>query len=385
LPDDKAPVLKRAYTAGPSTIILVFDEPVDSISGAAAGQYAINNGLQVLDAVTLPPLFTEVKLTTTAALTAGTIYTIRANTIKDCRGNFNANTGEIKTGLPADPLPGDWVINEILFNPRPNGDDYVEFLNNSAKILDASRLYIANRNSSGVVSNIKPLSATPFYILPGDHIAVTANAPRLPAAYLVREPDHILEISAPPSFPDEEGVVVALNFQGQVVDEVQYKEEWHFKLLDNKEGVSLERIDPAGRSQDAQNWHSAASTAGYGTPGYKNSQYKLLAPANASIIISPKLFSPDNDGRDDIASIQYELSVPGFVANITVFDARGLPVRLLVRNGTMGLTGYWNWDGLDDSGNKLPVGTYIILTELFNLQGKKERFKSTVVLARYLQ
>jgi CHU_C Type IX secretion signal domain len=166
---------------------------------------------------------------------------------------------------------------------------------------------------------------------------------------------------------------------------VQYKEEWHFKLLDNKEGVSLERIDPAGRSQDAQNWHSAASTAGYGTPGYKNSQYKLLAPANASIIISPKLFSPDNDGRDDIASIQYELSVPGFVANITVFDARGLPVRLLVRNGTMGLTGYWNWDGLDDSGNKLPVGTYIILTELFNLQGKKERFKSTVVLARYLK
>ena len=40
--------------------------------------------------------------------------------------------------------------------------------------------------------------------------------------------------------------VVALNFQGNVVDEVKYKDDWHFKLIDDAEGVSLERIDPAG-------------------------------------------------------------------------------------------------------------------------------------------
>ena len=49
---------------------------------------------------------------------------------------------------------------------------------------------------------------------------------------------------------------------------------------------------------------------------------------------------------------------------------------------TLGLQGYWIWDGLDDKKLKLPVGTYIVFTEIFNLDGKKENFKNIVVLAR---
>ena len=65
-----------------------------------------------------------------------------------------------------------------------------------------------------------------------------------------------------------------------MVDEVKYKDDWHFKLIDDAEGVSLERIDPDGTSQDETNWHSAASTAGYGTPTYKNSQYQTINREN---------------------------------------------------------------------------------------------------------
>ena len=111
----------------------------------------------------------------------------------------------------------------------------------------------------------------------------------------------------------------------------------------------------------------------------------MLHSIQAKIEISPKIFSPDNDGRDDVATIQYEVTEPGYIANITIFDAAGRPIRNLVRNGTLGLKGYWNWDGLDDRGNKLPVGTYILFTEIFNLQGKIEKFKNTVVLARLLK
>jgi hypothetical protein len=235
-----------------------------------------------------------------------------------------------------------------------------------------------------VVSTVKQLSAVPFYVFPGDYIVETEDADNLARQYLVKNPDQVLVISVPPSFPDDEGTVIVLNFQGQVVDEVKYNKAWHFKLIDNSEGVSLERIDPNGPSQDAANWHSAASTAGYGTPSYKNSQYRLADAINAGIEVTPKVFSPDNDGLDDIATIRYAATEPGYIANITLLDAAGRPVRNLVRNGTLGLSGYWNWDGLDDKGLKLPVGTYIIFTELFNLQGKKSSFKNVVVLAAKL-
>lgn len=383
--DATAPQLKRAYTLDNVTIILVYDEPVDSLSGATLANYSIDGGLTLLNATAIAPLFNQVQLKTTTPLATNTVYTITANNVKDCKSNNIGAANKARVGLPVDASTGEWVINEILFNPRSNAFDFVEFYNNSNKIFDASKLYIANRNSTGVISSIKALSTTPFYIFPGDHIVETEDADNLAGQYLVKNPDNVLVVSSPPSFSDDEGTVVVLNFQGSVIDEVKYKDDWHFKLIDDAEGVSLERIDPAGQSQNETNWHSAASTAGYGTPTYKNSQYKLLNAINATIEATPKVFSPDNDGRDDITTIQYEVTEPGYITNITVFDGAGRPVRNLVRNGTLGLKGYWNWEGLDDKGNKLPVGTYIIFTEIFNLQGKKSTFKTTVVLARKLQ
>ena len=382
--DATAPQLKRAYTTDNVTIILVYDEPVDSLTGATLTNYSIDGSLTLVSAATIAPLFNMVQLKTSTPLITNTVYTITASNIKDCKNNNIGSANKARVGLPVDAAAGEWIINEILFNPRSNANDFVEFYNNSNKIFDASKLYIANRNSSGVISSIKVLSATPFYIFPGDYIVETEDAGNLALQYLVKNPDNVLVISSPPSFSDDEGTVVALNFQGNVVDEVKYKDDWHFKLIDNDEGVSLERIDPAGPSQDEINWHSAASTAGYGTPTYKNSQYKLLNAINATIAVVPIIFSPDNDGHDDIATIQYEVTEPGYVANISIYDAAGRPIRNLVRNGTLGLTGYWNWDGLDDKRNKLQIGTYIIFTEVFNLQGKKSSFKNTVVLARKL-
>ncbi|MBM3417097.1 MAG: hypothetical protein FJY20_11820 [Bacteroidetes bacterium] len=382
--DADAPQLKRAYTTDNITIILVFDEPVDSLSGATPANYSIDGGLTLTSATALAPLFNLVQLRVSTPMQLNIVYRITAANITDCKGNTIGSSNKASVGLPVDAAAGEWIINEILFNPRSGAFDFVEFYNNSNRIFDASKLYIANRNSSGVISSVKVLSTVPFYVFPGDFIVETEDAENLALQYLVKNPDNVLVISSPPSFSDVEGTVVALNFQGHVVDEVKYKDDWHFKLIDNDEGVSLERIDPNGPSQDATNWHSAASTAGYGTPTYKNSQYKLLNAINAKIEVTPKVFSPDNDGRDDIATIQYAVTEPGYIANITIFDAAGSPVRNLVRNGTLGLNGYWNWDGLDDKGLKLPVGTYVVFTEIFNLQGKREKFKNVVVLARRL-
>jgi hypothetical protein len=382
--DTDAPQLKRAYTNDSTTIVLVFNEPIDSLVGATISHYTIDGGTTLLSATTNAPLFNSVQLKVSTPLIVNTVYNVTASNIKDCKGNTIAAGSKVKVGLPVDAAPGQWIINEILFNPRSNAFDFVEFYNNSNKIFDASKLFIANRNSSGVISSIKPLSSVPYYIFPGDYIVETEDADNLGIHYFITTPTNVLTITSPPSFSDDEGTVVALNFQGSILDEVKYKDDWHFKLIDNAEGISLERIDPAAPSQDLSNWHSAASTAGFATPTAKNSQYKLINAIDASISITPKIFSPDNDGRDDIATIQYAVTDPGYVANVTIFDGAGRPVRYLVRNGTLALTGYWNWDGLNDKGLKLSIGNYVVLTEIFNLQGKKQQFKNVVILARHL-
>ncbi len=382
--DTEAPKLKNAYTINNTTIILEFNEPIDSLKGATVSNYIIDGGITLSSAITLSPLFNTVQLNSSATLQVNTIYTVTASNISDCKNNNIGNSNKARVGLPVEATANEIIINEILFNPRSGGYDYAEFYNRSNKIFDASKIYIANRNSSGIVSSQKLISTSPVYIFPGDYIVVTEDADNLSVNYLVQSPDKVFVLSTLPSYSDDEGDVVLLNFQGVIVDELKYKDDWHFKLIDNAEGVSLERIDPDAATQNENNWHSAASTAGYGTPTYKNSQYKLTQLVNATIEVTPKVFSPDNDGRDDIATIQYKVAAIGNVANITIFDASGRPVRNLVRNGVLGLTGYWNWDGLDDKGLKLPIGTYILYTEIFNLQGKKEKMKNTLVLARKL-
>ena len=383
--DQSAPSIKNAYTIDNLNIVVVFDEPVDSLKGATAANYTIDGGMSIQSAISISPLFDKVQLRLVAAMQANTVYNITVNNVTDCKNNSIGSKNKTKIGLPADAASMEMVINEILFNPKSGGEDYVEFFNRSNKIFDANKLYVANRNTSGVISTPKLISAIPYYIFPGDYLVVTEDAVGLSLDYMVQNPDVVFVISSLPSFPDDEGDVLILNSQGGVVDEVKYKDDWQFALLADPNGVSLERIDPDGISQEATNWHSAASTAGFGTPTYKNSQYKLIQSTNATIEVTPKVFSPDNDGRDDIATIQYKTTEPGYVANITIYDANGRPVRSLVKNATLGLQGYWIWDGLDDKKLKLPVGTYILFTEMFNLQGKKESFKNVVVLARQLK
>ena len=212
-------------------------------------------------------------------------------------------------------------------------------------------------------------------------MVATIDPQTVKSQYITQNPDAFLKIKVLPSFPNDKGNVILLNEQGNIIDEVAYSDKWHFPLIHNTEGVSLERIDYNAPSVQS-NFHSAATSVGYGTPGYKNSQYKLREEFRGDITVTPTIFSPDNDGNEDFATISYHFPSPGFVTNITIFDASGRPVRYLEKNSLSGTSGYYRWDGLDDKSRKLPQGIYIIYTEVFNKEGTKKQFKNTIVLAR---
>ena len=382
-PDDTPPQVKRAYMIDSVTVVLTYTEPVDSSTASSVSNYSLP-GSNFLSSTVLAPSFQAVQLKLAAPLQAATVYTITINSVTDCKGNAIGGFNKVKIGAPQTSALSDIVINEILFDPKSSAYDYVEFYNRSNKIIDAAKLYVANRNAGGTVSSLKKISEEPFYLFPGDYILVTEDKASLQKQYLVKNEDAVMVLSSLPSFPDNKGTVVLIELNGAIIDEAAYEDDWHFGLIDNKEGVALERIDPNAASQNKSNWHSASTTAGYGTPTYQNSQFRKMEDIKAVVNVLPRIFSPDNDGRDDILTISYGVEEIGYVANVIIFDGVGRIVRHLVKNDLLQLKGSWTWDGLGENKNKLPIGTYVVFTEIFNLQGKKKNFKNAVVLARQL-
>jgi Lamin Tail Domain/Bacterial Ig-like domain len=381
--DSTAPQLLRAFAADSLNIVLIFDEALDSLQAATINNYTISDGVGVPQAVTaIAPAFDKINVKLNTALRRNKVYSIITTGVTDCAGNSIASKNNARVGLTEQANGSDIIINEILFNPKTNGTDYVEIYNRSNKIIDLKQIYLANRNTAGVISNIKPLSADSYLFFPQDFIVVTEDAEIIKRDFITKNMQAFITVAAMPSYNDDEGNAIILNTQADIVDELQYSEKWHFKLIDNREGVALERIDYNAATQQQDNWHSAATSVGYGTPTYKNSQYKINDVVKASVHISPEIVSPDNDGTDDFATVHYSFASAGYVANITVFDAGGRVVRFLQRNALCGITGNFRWDGLGEKDQKLPVGIYIIYTEIFNKEGKKKQFKNSIVLAR---
>ncbi len=380
--DAQAPALVRGYATDSVNIVLVFDEPLDSAVAATITNYSISGGITINSGFTNNPIYKTVSLKLNNPLVRNTVYTVTATNVKDCKGNtINAfNTCKIGLASQADSL--DLVINEILFNPKTDGVDYVELYNRSNKILDLKNVIIANRSSStNSIGSIKNLSVDNYLLFPQEFIVATENAQIVKRNYVAKNPNAFVEISTMPSYPDDKGFVVLMNNLGKIVDELDYNRKWHFALLDNEEAVALERIDYTAPTNSPDNWTSAATTVGYGTPTYQNSQFRADLQAQGDVKVEPTIFSPDNDGFEDFALINYNFPSTGYLANVTVYDAAGHLVRNLQRNALCAAKGSFRWDGLDDKQQKVKVGAYIIFIEIFNLQGKKNQFKNSVVVA----
>ncbi len=381
-PDLIGPSLIRTTTQNDQNISLLFSEPLDSTSAAQPGHYIIEPMGGTPETFPLPPIFNVVRLKLPARMDTGIIYQVQVEGLMDCAGNLSGPIQSKPFGMPGHAKSMDLVINEVLFNPPPNGYDYVEIYNRSKKIIDMNGWALANRDAGGNLINISRVSLEPRLIFPGDYLVFSSNSNWVEQHYLVKYPDSLLELTSMPSLPDDEGNLVLLNEQGDPIDELSYQHQWQFALLANEEGVALERIDAEQPTQNQGNWASAAATAGFGTPGYQNSTFHSGSFNNPGMSVNPKLFSPDNDGTDDFCFVQLNMSGPGFACNLTIFDASGRPVRYLLRNAILSTENRLRWDGMDENQRPLPMGIYIVYAELFNLKGEIQESRQAVVLAR---
>ena len=301
----------------------------------------------------------------------------------DCVGN-EMDLQRFELALPESPDSFDVVINEVLFNPKTGGNDFIELYNRSDSYFDLRDFLIANRDDEGTFGSVYSLS-DPFLLKPGAFVVLTTSRQDILRKYNVKRESDLLEVAQLPSFPDNTGEVVLLNKDSLVIDELVYDDDWHHALLDDVNGFSLERINYDSETQNSANWHSASSSSGGATPTYINSQHSEDRPTENVITLSGESFSPDNDGFDDYLNIEIQSEQVNQSATIKVFNLDGQMVRNLVPHDILGTSNLYQWDGINDNGKKAPIGVYLILFEIVNTeQGTSERFKESVVLSGHL-
>ncbi len=377
--DTVPPALQQLFVIDASTLDLVFNELMDAAS-LMAGSYTLEPFLGVASVEVMDTK--RVRLHLTGPLVEGQMYQLTVLGVADCPGNPIGGANALSFALPQPLAKGDVIINEVLYDPRGTGSDFVELYNRSQKVVSLQGLKLANV-SNGAVANAKVITPDPYLLLPGQYVAVAADVANVLMNYPLGRADRMLQASLP-SYPNGGGTVVFLGVAGDTLDWFVYSDAMHFPLLKSVDGVSLERVDPDRPTDDPGNWHSAAAAVNFATPGYQNSQYAPAPEPRGNMTIEPAIFSPDNDGYQDLLTITYAFDEPGFVATMKVFDLAGREVRTLMNNELLGTGGAVTWDGMMDTNELARVGPYVVYMEAYDLAGNVEKYRKTVVLAHRL-
>lgn len=388
--DTVKPKLEYYEIAEPNILYLYFSEELDSISGNNDLNYYLEPELKPIYAllernkVTLPfyPYFEK-----------NLEYTLTIKGLKDLAGNL-MDEKQVSFILEEEPQKniedtldfiveiekGEILINEVLFNPYPNGSDFVEIYNNTDKDLYLDSLCIATWDIEN--QELKTITSFGDSLLfkSQDYLVVTKDAADIQWNYYVPHPEKIIQLKSLPSYPDKEGIVILCTKNGKIIDRFDYKEDMHFQLLSSKDGVSLERRSFLLPTNDKNNWQSASKTTNWATPTYKNSQHTDFLYSEEPFTLEPNPFVPDLDGVDDFLNINYRLHEDGLLCNITIFDSKGRFVRYLKKNELLGREGSFVWDGVNEQGRKCPIGNYIVSIEVFSLKGDRHFFKKVITL-----
>lgn len=273
------------------------------------------------------------------------------------------------------PQPGDIIINELLPEPFVDGSEYIELYNRSEQELSLKDVCISTRKSDGSLNTRYPLEAYPQTLQAGDYLLLTKSIEGVENSYSLPASLNWLECKLP-VLSNTGSTVVLYREEGEIIiDEVSYSPKWHAPTVKNKKGVALERKDPDKDSQNADNWTSAASSAGFGTPGLENSQYLNGETETDSEEIDDPIYQPTGSFQ-----IPYRLNQSGYMARGWIFDLSGRKVALIADNTSLGTQGYLEWNGKGRDGSPVNTGIYIIYLELWHPGGNVIRKKQVLLI-----
>jgi len=271
--------------------------------------------------------------------------------------------------------PGDWLVEEILFEPRTPNASFVELRNASQRYLNAGELMLANPSELGPI-NLAPLREGLQLIAPGERIWLSRNTAGVKSDYPLHGSSY-LTLSRWPSMPQAGGEMGLYRQDETELIRWKYHPDQHFSLLRETKGISLERISNDGEIY----WHSASATIG-ATPGLPNTQQPIGIIAESKVKPALKHFTPDGDGNHDVLPICWVGVSAGAMLSMHIFSAEGLFLKTLANQLLMGERECLYWDGTDENGRQLAEGQYLVVGEYFWLSGERKSFRNVISLSR---
>jgi hypothetical protein len=377
-PDLTGPKLLSAIPLSSRLVRLQFNEKLEN-EIPLASSFQIDPDVKITSISFVNNSLKEVEIQVDSLLEQ-TLYTITIQNVRDC--NQNTIQQEFSTyqfGLPEQPDSTDVVINEILFNPRPTGVDFVEIVNTSSKFFNIKDWSLSNIEE-GVLLNTKIITSENILLKPKAYLAITQDGNVLKGEYVNAHEENFLDVSSLPSLNDDEGSVALTDDDGNLLDYLQYTKTWHSAFIKEEEGVSLERVSVSTPAQELQNWKSASSIVGFATPGYINSNAREQIVYDDVISVEPPGFIPII-GQPNFTQIKFQFDQGGYVANVKIFDSQGHLIKQVANNEVLGTEGFFRWDGDRDNGDKARAGYYMVLFEVFNSSGEINVFRKPIVIA----
>lgn len=270
------------------------------------------------------------------------------------------------------------VINEIMYDPETGKAEFLELFNTT---IDSVQI-VGIETSIGASSKIT-LSEVPFKIPPKEYFVVSSDS-SIFQRYFGLSTNKYVVVNKNLGLSNEGTSVVIKDFYNTTLDSLSYSPGWHNKNFLVTKGKSLERLNAAIISTDKSNWNSCVAAEG-ATPGKANSIYTENLRHEMRVTINPNPFSPDADGFEDFAIINFNLPYILSQVRVRVYDRQGRLVRTLEDNRPSASNNSIIFNGLDDDGKALRIGIYILLIEVTSGESSNiETVKVPIVIARKL-
>ncbi|HQQ95614.1 MAG TPA: lamin tail domain-containing protein [Cyclobacteriaceae bacterium] len=371
-PDLIGPEWLEIFPVSANKIQLTFSEKLDK--NISTRYFSMTPVLEIKQVTFTDQTLRTLLVSLQDSMRRNTTYSLRIEKIRDCNQNeiapMSRNIGIIE---PADSL--DVVINEILFNPRPGGVDFVEVVNASKHFIDTRNWTLATASQGPAV-----LAANHRLLAPGEFAVFTSDPSVIQGQYPSAKTNVLYHITLP-ALADDESLVWLRDNLGRTIDRVEYDKKWHNPFLKSQDGVSLERISVTSPTQSPANWASASSLFGFATPGYPNSQRSLDSlPSEATVWVDPELFAP-GDSRWEQAKIHYQFGEAGWLVNVLVIDQQQRLIKVIADAETIPEQGFFVWQGDRDNGTKANLGYYTLWFQAVHPNGAVRTFWCRIVVA----